>query len=69
MCAAIVTKKRCSWVSVDDPLLLRGKADLVRGQTDLVPLGLDGPVDPQRRQEKCEDPLVGAAGAAPELLA
>jgi DNA-3-methyladenine glycosylase I len=22
MCAAIVTKKRCSWVSVDDPLLL-----------------------------------------------
>ena len=23
MCAAIVTKKRCSWVSVDDPLLLQ----------------------------------------------
>ena len=23
MCAAIVTKKRCSWVSIDDPLLLQ----------------------------------------------
>src|SRR5262249_52794315 len=53
---------------VDDPLLLRREAHLVRREPRLVALGRDDALGAERRQQEREDALVGAAGADPELL-
>src|SRR5215467_7088593 len=54
---------------VDHALLLRREAYLVRGEPRLVTLGLDDALAVQRGHQEREDALVGAAGAAAELLA
>ena len=48
---------------IHDPLLLGGEPHLVRGETNLVPLGVEGAFRLQRGQEVGEHALVGAPRA------
>ena len=53
---------------LDHPLLVRAEPDRVGAEPDLVPLALDDPLRLQRGQELGEDPLLGVAGPAAQLL-